>query len=63
MNTKEELINKIQEKKDQLYRAQRECEAWNKGKYKNSSNAPVSRMLVNSIEKEIKELQNKLDSL
>ena len=63
LDTKQELIDKIEEKKAQLYRAQRESETWSKGKYKNSSNAPISKIYVTSLQKEIKELKQKLDSL
>ncbi|MDX2424663.1 MAG: hypothetical protein QNK15_00245 [Cycloclasticus sp.] len=63
MDTKQELTDKIQEKEAQLYRAQRESEAWNKGKNKNSSNAPISKILVESLKKEISELEQKLGAL
>lgn len=61
--TKQELTDKIQEKESQLYRAQRESEAWNKGKYKNSSNAPISKLLVKSLQKELNQLELQLEEL
>lgn len=60
MKTKQEIEDKIQEKEEQLYRAQRESLAWDKGKYKKSPQAKMSKLLVESLQKEIQELRQKL---
>ncbi|WP_272945991.1 hypothetical protein [Vibrio mexicanus] len=39
--TKQELLDTITSKEQQLNQAKREMNSWNKGKYKNSSNASV----------------------
>lgn len=51
--TKEELVELISNKENQLDRARSESDIWNKGKYKNSSNASVSKIFVSSLQKEI----------
>ena len=56
-----ELEDLIAKKEAQLSRAERESNAWNSGKYKTSSNAPISKILVNSLRKEIAELYTKLN--
>jgi len=58
--TKEELLELISNKENQLSRAQVESNSWNKGKYKSSSKATVSKIFVSALEKEIKTLKVKL---
>ena len=58
--TKDELLNKILDKEKQLDRAQSESDCWNNGKYKRSSNAPISKIFVSSIESEIASLRAEL---
>lgn len=54
----EELIVK---KEAQLALAESECNTWNNGKYKSSSNAQMSKIFVNSLKKEITDLYKKLE--
>ncbi len=61
MGDKQELLKKIAEKESQLIKAERESTAWNRGKYKTSSNANMSKMLVESLRKEIAKLKLQLD--
>ena len=63
MKTKQVIEDELQKKEDQLYKAQRESEAWSKGKYKNSSNAINSKLLVESLQKEVNELRHRLETL
>ncbi len=63
MNEKQEIEKKIEDKESQLYRAEKESNAWNRGKYKNSSNAPISKILIASLRKDITELRKQLESL
>ncbi len=63
MNEKQEIEKKIEDKESQLYRAEKESNAWNRGKYKNFSNAPISKILIASLRKEITELRKQLESL
>lgn len=58
--TKEELLELISNKENQLSRAQGESDSWNKGKYKSSSNASVSKVFVRALKKDIKDLRIKL---
>lgn len=61
--TKKELTDLILDKENQLFRAKKESECWNKGKYKKSSNADISKIFVNSLQKEISDLMLKLSAL
>ena len=63
MDKKEALEKKISEKEGQLYRATKESHAWNKGKYKTYSNAQRAKLFVESLRKEIAELQVQLTRL
>jgi hypothetical protein len=63
MNKKEDLKTKIQEKERLLSMAQGESDAWNKGKYKSSSNAQMSKILVESFKKEISSLRKELSDI
>lgn len=60
MDNKKELVAKIEEKEAQLQRAVQESNAWNKGKYKTSSNAEVSKIYVDTLRKEISGLREQL---
>ena len=60
MDQKEELERKIEQIESQLHLAELESYAWNKGKYKNHSNAQMSKIYVESLRKEIKLLRAQL---
>ena len=62
LDTKQDLINKLEEKEAQLFRAQRESDSLNKGKYKKSSNAQVSKIYVDSLQKEVDKLRQEIES-
>ena len=49
MKTKEEILEDLKSKREQLLKAQRENSAWKSGKYKNHSNATMSSLMVDSI--------------
>lgn len=57
------LREKIEKKEGRLYRANLEMTAWNKGKHKAYSNAKMSKLLVDSLRKEIADLHAKLREL
>ena len=57
----EEIESLIAKKEAQLVKAERESEAWNAGKYKTSSNAQMSKIMVSSLKKEIANLYIKLE--
>ncbi|WP_027467769.1 hypothetical protein [Deefgea rivuli] len=57
----EEIQLMLEKKEAQLYNVQREADAWSKGKYKSTSSAVLSKVLVNSLKKEIIELHEKLN--
>jgi hypothetical protein len=57
----EEIEALIQKKEIQLKNSQRESAAWNMGKYKTSSNATISRVLVSSLQREITSLYQQLE--
>ncbi len=59
----EALREAIKKKEGQLYRAEKEMTAWNSGKYKQHSNAKMSRLFVESSRKEIAALQGQLRKL
>ncbi len=58
--TKQELLDSITKKEQQLSQAKREMNSWNSGKYKNSSNASVSKVYVNALEDELSALRKQL---
>lgn len=58
--TKEDLIELISTREKQLSQAKSESDCWNKSKYKNSSNASISKIFVSSLEKEITDLRLQL---
>ena len=60
---KEELQKKLDEKLRQLGNAERENIALSSGKYKDLSKAKMAKTLITSLEKEINELTNKIESL
>jgi hypothetical protein len=61
--TNDELLELIENKEQQLSRAESESDSWNKGKYKNSSNASVSKIYVSSLQKEIVDLKAQLTEI
>lgn len=63
MITKEELLEKIKEKEAEEIRAERESKAWNTGKYKSSSNAKISKIYLQALRREIKDLKEQLSLL
>lgn len=58
--SKEALRSLIESKENQRYRAQREANAWNTGRTKGSHNAIMSRLLVESFDKELTRLYEQL---
>ena len=63
MNKKQELKKKLEEREAQLHKAELESDGWNKGKYKGSSNASVSKTLVDSLRRDIAKLRDELKEL
>ena len=63
MDRKKALLAKIEEKEAQLQMSDQECRAWNNGKYKHSSNAETSKILVTSLRNEIANLRKELASI
>lgn len=63
MENKIQLQETIAKKQAQLSDARRESNTWNSGKYKTSSNAQVSKIFVQSLEKEIQDLNKELSAL
>ena len=66
MSNQEEIAllrEEIEKKKRQLYRANKEMNAWTKGKYQFHSNAKMSKLFVESLSKEIAGLQGQLRKL
>ena len=57
------IIAAIEHKEAQLARARMEMEGLTSGKYKNSSNAQMSKMLVASFEAELAKLRDRLKTL
>jgi len=60
MGDNAKLIKIIDDKEKQLYRAEQEMSAWNNGKYKTSTSAMASNILVKSLRDEIKKLHQEL---
>jgi len=63
MSKKQEIINEIEKKEQILHKAELESNAWNSGKYKNSSNAKVTTVFVESLKKDIERLNTELSAL
>jgi len=63
MSEKQDIERKVEEKEIQLFQAEQESAAWNKGKYKENSNAPMSKIYVESIREELNELRSRLEKL
>ena len=63
MDKRAELLAIIDQKENQLHMAENESKAWNKGKNKNSSNAQVSKIYVESLCNEIVQLKTKYETL
>ena len=60
LKTKSDLLAAIEDKETQLQKAETESGAWNRGKYKNSSNANVSKVLVESLREELIQMKAEL---
>ena len=60
MNEKELLLNKINEKKAQLASSRKGTESWSSSGRKKSGTSQVSKLSVQSLEKEIKILSKEL---
>lgn len=58
-----ELIKKIERVESQLQRESSESRSWNSGKYKNTSQAQMSKILVESRRKELAKLCAALEEL
>ena len=54
------LKEEIEKKERQLYRVNKDMNAWNKGMAKSHANAKMARLFVESERREIAELQAKL---
>ena len=66
MTKKEEITalrGEIRIKERQLYRAEKEMNAWNKGSFKSHSNTKMSKLFVDTSRREIAELAAKLNKL
>lgn len=59
----EKLLEQIRQAESQLRLARSEAHALKKGKFKNTSQAEMSEMMVNSRVKQLSELQAKLKKL
>ena len=62
MNHKDNLIKKIEVKESQLHDLEQERSTWNSEKLKNSTNASLSKVLEESLRKDIARLKEKLES-
>lgn len=63
MNHREDLIKKIEVKESQLHKLEEESSAWNSEKLENSTNDAISKVLIESLRKDIARLQEKLKSI
>ncbi len=63
MKRRSDILQKIKEKELQESKAERESESWNTGKYKDSSNAKISKVYLKSLRKEIASLYNELERI
>ncbi|MGB4294891.1 MAG: hypothetical protein WBJ16_04560 [Smithellaceae bacterium] len=64
MKTEKEIIQEeLEKKQSQLDRVSSETKAWNKSKFNNSSNAAMSKILEESLKKDIANLQKKLEEI
>ncbi len=62
MRKRNEILKEIEKKQSQRTNAERESETWNNGKYKNSSNAQMSKILLASFDKELQKLHQELEN-
>ena len=62
MRKRNEILKEIEKNQSQKANAERESEAWNSGKYKGSSNAKMSKILVASFDKELQNLYQELEN-
>jgi len=62
MRKRDEILAEIEKMQSQKSIAERESHTWNNGKYKGSSNAQMSKILVNSFDKKIQSLYQELEN-
>lgn len=62
MRKRNDILEEIDKKKNQRANAERESATWNNGKYKNASNANMSKILVASFDKELQRLYQELEN-
>ena len=63
MKNRNDILKKIKQKEMQELKAERESESWNTGKYKDSSNAKISKIYLKSLRKEIASLYKELEEI
>jgi len=63
MKDRNAILEKISQKEVQEAKAERESESWNTGKYKDSSNAEISKLLLKSLRKDIDNLYKELEKI
>ena len=59
---RDEILKEIEKKQSQKAIAESESQAWNNGKYKDSSNAQLSKTLVASFDNELQNLHQELEN-
>lgn len=62
MRNKNEILKEIVKTESKKANAERESAVWNNGKYKGSSNAQMSKILVASFDKELQNLYQELEN-
>lgn len=63
MDHRENLIKKIEVKESQLHTLEEESNAWDSETLKDSTNAALSKVLIESLRKDIARLKEKLESV
>ena len=61
MRKRDEILKEIEKMQNQRASSVRESDAWSSGKYKNSSNAKMSKILVASFDKQLQNLYQELE--
>lgn len=62
MNHKEDLLKKIEVKESQLTTLEKESTTWDDDKLNTSTNASISKVLIDSLRKDIARLKEKLEN-
>lgn len=62
MRKRNEIFKEIEKTQSQKANAESESAVWNNGKYKGSSNAQMSKILVASFDKELQNLYQELEN-